>query len=451
MSNSGECLPIAYRMQREGSQVAVYLHNPRYAQGYEGMLTKIRLQQVKSTLKKSDLVIFDITRPNERYRSDPNPVMAKRDAALLSMFGLKATERSVFGPVAERMMQDAQVVGCARFSEEAELDRMLGYKLAKQIGLRVPESHEFKNFNEGAKFLQAHSGDLWICKPQENEGFTYLEQWPGELLTKMQGEWKEKCKKSWSYILQKVLPKGSVEIDYQGWFDGKVFTTLSYTMEDKFWLTGNYSIQIGCQNTIVWQPKQMNTNGFLHKPLTKIVPHLLNSGYRGPVNITAMVSRSDQSVNWLEATFRFGYDALYAELAMLEDPITTFFYSGFRGKFKKGFAAAERVTIPPFPYHDDRLLEVMAKGVDIVNAAETQWFWMEDVRKSKSGWLECPGADAIIGVVTHVADTIEEASNGVYAKIPKIKIGAKKQVRTDLGDRAQRHIARLKQWNFIVS
>ena len=103
MSNSGEILPIAYRMQREGAQVAVYLHNPKYNRGYDGLLNKVKLSALKQTFNKSDLVIFDITRPNEKFRAHPNPEMVKRDAALLAMFGLKSKERFVFGPVADVM------------------------------------------------------------------------------------------------------------------------------------------------------------------------------------------------------------------------------------------------------------------------------------------------------------------------------------------------------------
>ena len=448
MSNTGEYSPILQKMQMEGAPVVIYLHNPRYRENYDGILEKVKLSQLKPTLKKADLVLFDITRPNERYRSQPDQEMVKRDAALLSMFGLKSSERSVFGPVADVMKQDCDVIGCSRFSEESELDRMLGFKIAKQIGLKVPESHEFQNFKEGAKFLEAHQEAMWICKPQENEGFTYMESWAGELLAKMTGEWADKCKKPWPFVLQKLVPKGSVEIDYEGWTDGRQYTCTSYTMEEKFFMAGNWSMQIGCQNSIVWKNQ---LPGLLSKPLEKILPFLVSAKHKGPVNVTAMVNSATKEIDWLEATFRPGYDAIYAHLALLETPITNFFYSNFRGTFSKGYAAAERITIPPFPYSDPDMLKRQALGVDIKNDMErTPWMWFEDVRKEKDGRLVCAGADGIVGVVTHVGKTVEEASNGVYAKIKRLKIAAKLQLRTDLGKRAQRQIPRLKEWGFEV-
>ena len=446
MSNTGEFSPILHKVQQEGGQGVIYLHNPRYRENYDGILEKVKLTQLKMAHKKADKVIFDITRPNERYRSDPDPEMIKRDAALLTMFGLKSSERSVFGPVADVMKQDSDVIGCSRFSEDAELDRMLGFKIAKQIGLKVPESHEFQNFKEGVKFLEAHQQDLWICKPQENEGFTYMESWEGELLAKMQGEWLEKCKKPWPFILQKLLPKTSVEIDFEGFFDGRRFTRTTYTMEEKFFQTGSWSMQIGCQNTIVWGNQ---FPGLLSNALEKMIPFLLAAKHKGWVNITAMVNSDTKAIEWLEATFRAGYDAIFANLALAEDTITNLIYSDFRGRFKDGYAAAERITIPPFPYSNPEMLKKIAAGVEIKNDMDrTLWFWMEDVKKTKDGRLVCAGADGILGVVTHVGKTIEEAANGVYAKVKRLKIAAKIQLRTDLGKRAQRHIPRLKEWGF---
>ena len=136
---------------------------------------------------------------------------------------------------------------------------------------------------------------------------------------------------------------------------------------------------------------------------------------------------------------------------MLETPISTFFYSGFRGTFRKGYVASQRITIPPFPYHEDDLLKAMATGVDVANAIErTPWFWMEDVRKGDDGVLECAGGDGILGAVTNGGKTIEEAANGVYAKVKRIKVGAKLQLRTDGGRRAQRAIPRLQEWGHEV-
>lgn len=436
MSHSGEILPIAYRMMREGQKVSVYMHSPAHKHNYDGIVDKVKISGLKAALKKADLVIFDITRPNKRTPAD---------LMLLKMFGLKTSCSSVFGPVADKMKQDSQVIGCSKWCEDAELDRMFGYKVAKQLGLKVPESHEFRNFQEGAKFLTGRA-DRWILKPQANDGFTYLEMWPGELLTKFEGEWKRKKVKPFPFVLQKVIY--GIEISTEAWFDGRGFLNHNHTIEDKVWLSGNWGEAIGSQNNIVWRKEQ---EGLLTREIEKLKPILRESGYIGPIDLNCIVNREDHLPYFLEFSPRMGYDAIYCLLSMLDGEISTFFYSGFRGKFVNGYCASQRITIKPFPYATTELLKEWAEGVDIRNPIErTPWFWMEDVKKEADGTLVCGGADGILGVVTAVKPSVKEAADAVYDRIKKLRIGSKIQVRTDLGNRAERAIPRLQEWGLTV-
>ena len=135
-SNSGESLPIAYRLRREGTDASVYLHNPAYRNNYEGLVPKLNLVQLKRTIRQADLVVFDITRPNEK---------TKQDVALLKMFGLKSSSPSVFGPVADKLRKSVKVIGCGTICEEIELGRAKGVELAEKMvkmatGARVAEA-----------------------------------------------------------------------------------------------------------------------------------------------------------------------------------------------------------------------------------------------------------------------------------------------------------------------
>jgi len=433
ITTSGESLPLAYRMRQEGANCEVYIHHPSYFHGYEGIIDRVKLPGLKKAFQKCEMVVFDITRPNKKE---------KWDLTMLAMFGLKSSERSVFGPVADVMKKTHMVVGGANWCEDIELDRALGFKIAKKMGLKIPEWKEFKSFKDGEKFL-ADQKEMWILKPQFNLGFTHKEEWPGELLAKIQ-EWNGKGKKEFPFILQKLVP--GVEISTEAWFDGRDFRTFNHTAEEKLWMTGGLGCAIGCQNTVVWMKE--NEDGLLSREIRKIEPYLRACNYIGPVDLNVIVD--NQTMWFLEFTPRFGYDALYGLLTLLDEPINNFFYKGFRGRWKKGYAAAERLTIPPFPYQDDKLLEEMAAGVRIKNEINrTPWCWFEDVRQGEDG-LEVVGADGIVGVVTAHGKTIEEASNDVYSKIKRLKIAGKLQYRTDLGKRAVKAIAKLQGWGHNV-
>ena len=150
ISNSGECLPIAWRMSLEGAKVAVYIHNPKYRSNYEGIMERVSLGNLRKTLKAADQVIFDITHPNHRK---------PQDMALLKMFGLKTSSRSVFGPVADKLKKDHQVIGCSEWSEEIELDRKLGSEVGQKIGMAMADTHDFKALQQGCLLYTSDAAD----------------------------------------------------------------------------------------------------------------------------------------------------------------------------------------------------------------------------------------------------------------------------------------------------
>ena len=63
ISNSGEALPIAYRAQKEGQEVFVYIHNSRYRSNYEGLINRVPATKLPGKVKAADAVVFDIIRP----------------------------------------------------------------------------------------------------------------------------------------------------------------------------------------------------------------------------------------------------------------------------------------------------------------------------------------------------------------------------------------------------
>jgi len=84
MSNSGESLPIVWRMKREGADVGIYIHNARYRNNYNGIMPKISFGNLKKQVKKAEVIIFDIN----RYIKPPDK-KSKQDIALLKTFGIK--------------------------------------------------------------------------------------------------------------------------------------------------------------------------------------------------------------------------------------------------------------------------------------------------------------------------------------------------------------------------
>jgi phosphoribosylamine-glycine ligase len=440
ISNSGECLPIVWRMRQEGAKTAVYVHNPKHRTNYEGIMERVSLGNLRKTLKAADQVVFDITHPNHRQ---------PQDLALLKMFGVKTSSRSVFGPVADKLKKDHQVIGCSEWSEEIELDRKLGSEVGQKIGLAISETHDFKALRQGEKFLQGRK-DRWVLKPHDNADLdlTYVEKYPGELRRKFQGELPRRVGEKFSYMLQRAVE--GVEISTEGWFDGTGWKHFNHTIEDKRLMAGDLGPAIGSQGNTVWmkgvRAGTPAPTGLLVEELTRLTPMLKRAGYLGPVDINAIVAE-DRQAYFLEFSPRMGWDALYCLLTLLEGSLTEFFTQGFKGRFGAGFASSQRLSIPPYPYATRDLLATMAKEAPLEGSLNRwPWFWGQDVRLNQDGQLCCAGSDGILGVATGRGETVGEAVGQVHRHLKGMKVGAYRQYRLDGAKRPEKALETLKKW-----
>lgn len=421
----GESLPIAWRLMQEGAECKVYLHQPTHKGNYQGLVPKVNLDGLKAAVKWADLVIFDITRANNK---------TKQDLALLKLFGLPLKSKGVFGPVADKLKKHTQVIGAAAWCEEMELDRAAGAELARNLGLHLPPSQEFTSLKAGAKFLEAHQDRLWVFKPHGNLDLdlTYVEKYSGELLGKMKNGFSGRLGDSVHFLLQEKI-EGTL-VSTEAWWSGAEFVHFNHTVEDKEFLTDGLGPNVGSMLNAVWL--KQNPDGFLVKELRGLAPYLKSAGYVGPWDINCIVR--DGVPYYLEHTPRLGYDAFYCLLTLWQDSLTTFFTQGFKGSFFPGLAVGIRISIPPYPYASPALLKTYARDVPIAHTLQgTPDVWWEDVYLGTGG-LKCAGSDGILGVVTARGKTLGEAVNRVYRTVKKLRIGANLQYRTDLSKAEQR-------------
>lgn len=410
MSNSGESLPIAWRLRREGAEVGIYIHSPQYRSNYTGILPKLSVKELRKQLRGTELVIFDITRPNERK---------KQDIILLKTFGLKSALPSVFGPVADKLKKDHRVIGASVVTEDLELDRRKGMELAKEMGFTVPEYHEFKKLKDGIKFLRDKQ-EMWVFKPNNNKEFTYVENFAGELLTKMLNKRISECE----YILQKKID--GAEVSTEVWIGTQGPRHFNHTIESKTLMDANLGPAIGSQSNTIFIK---NESGLLTAPLTRMADYLKPKGYLGPCDANAIVRKG--TAYFLEWTPRFGYDALYCLLTLLKGSLSDFFLKDFKADFHSGYAVSQRISIPPYPYANPGLRRILAKDTFIKNRLDrSPFFWAQDIY-SDAGEIKCAGADGILGVVTARDKNLEAAWAKVYSAIKKLKIDSYLQYRVD--------------------
>lgn len=427
-SNSGESLPIVWRMKREGADVGIYIHSPRYRKNYRGIMPIIPFSELKKKLKKAELIIFDISKTNEK---------TKNDIVLLKTFGLKASSPSVFGPIADKLSKDHKVIGASAITEDLEMDRHKGINLAQKMGFAIPEMHEFKRLKDGAKFLQ-NSKDLWVFKPENNQDLdlTYVEKFTGELLTKILEEYTQRIGDKCEFILQKKID--GTEVSSEVWVaDGPVH--INQTIENKRLMDGDLGPAIGSQSNTVWIKN--NKEGVIVGPLTKMAYYLKSNGYRGPCDANCIIKGGVPY--FLEWSPRFGWDALYCLLTLVKGKITDFFVNDFKVEFHDKYAVSQRISVPPYPYGIAELRSMYAKDVSIIGKLKDYpRVWFQDVYDENG--LKCAGADGIIGVCSTRGETLEEAWGKLYHSIKKVKICSYIQYRQDGLKVAKKRIERLK-------
>jgi phosphoribosylamine-glycine ligase len=430
MSNSGESLPIVWRLRREGINAGIYLHNPQYRRNYDGLLAKIPFRDLKKQLNSAQVIVFDITRPNEK---------TKQDVALLKLFGIKASAPSVFGPVADKLKKDHTVIGASAFTEQLELDRRKGAELAKEIGFALPEAHEFNTLKEAAKFLKGRK-DLWVFKPHNNEDIdlTYVEKFAGELITKLLDEYLVRIGDDCEHMLQRKIE--GTEVSSEVWIGKQGPVHFNHTVETKRLMDADLGPAIGSQSNTVWIER--DKKGLLVSLLTKMASRLHKEGYIGPCDANCIISEGKPY--FLEWSPRFGYDALYCLLSLVKGKLSDFFLKDFDVEFHTGYAASQRISIPPYPYSDRVQRKNYAEGVSILSSLKHMpFFWAEDVRMNADK-LQCAGADGILGVVTGRGASLGAAWGSVYRSIRKLKVCSYLQYRTDGFKQAEKRTRGLK-------
>lgn len=427
-SSSGEFLPIAWRLRREGTDCSIYVHLPQYRKNYRGIMKTLGLQDLRKAVRKADIIIADIVRPNERK---------KCDIALLKSFGCKVSSQTVYGPILDKLSKDHRVIGSSVLTDELELNRAKGMEIAEKMGFAIPETHQFKRLKDGAKFLDGRK-DLWVFKPENNQDLdlTYVEKFTGELLTKILEEYTQRIGDKCDFILQKKID--GTEVSSEVWVaEGPVH--FNQTIENKRLMDADLGPAIGSQSNTVWLKN--NEDGVIIGPLTKMANYLKSNGYIGPCDANCIMKGGVPY--FLEWSPRFGWDALYCLLTLIKGKITEFFVNDFKADFHEGFAASERLSIPPYPYGIPELRRLYAKDVSIIGKLKDYpMFWAQDVYDENG--LKCAGADGILGVVAARGKSLEEAWGRVYNAIKKVKVCSYVQYRTDGLKKAVKRFERLK-------
>ena len=388
----GDSLGVAWRLQYEGHEVKLFLEDKQAQGQFKGILEQITIEE------------------GEKW----NP-----DYIIFGMVG--------FGKEADRLSKKFPVFGASSIMDRLEYDRKFALQTLKKAGIKIPKHEEFKNAAEADKFLTANPGK-WVLKPFGNKGndLTYVGEDAKDLAEFIHREEKNL---SDGFLLQEFV-KGleiSTEVFYS---EGIPILPSNNTFETKKFMNDDLGPTVGCSSSVVW--KSFNNLPY-NKTLKKLEPFMKETKYTGPLDINCIISDKDKQMYALELTGRLGYSAIYALMKLVPE-LGEFIADVCDGiseaPYKEGYAAALRVTIPPYPLDDknpdnkDKLLVPLynqrAKGVPIEVEFGEDIIPLDVCEENKK--FVCSGFDGIVAK----APPKEKMKKG-------IKEGIKSNVKTKKG------------------
>lgn len=238
-----------------------------------------------------------------------------------------------------------------------------------------------------------------------------------------------------------------VRVITEMWFNGEEPTLFLHSLPNQKWLTGNLGMEMGSQSNCLWVK---NKDGLLTEELQRLAPVLNKANYTGPVSVDCTVNSRDKKPYFNNWRFGFRYDGIFCLLLLLGKSIAKFISGDFTIS-NDNFSCSERITIAPYPYTNEGLLDEMARGVRLnLKMNDMNGFWGQDI-KNEDDEIKCAGNDGILGVMTSTGKKIEAGFGEIFKAIRKLDIETPLQFRIDGAKESSKRFKKLNDWNICIN
>jgi phosphoribosylamine-glycine ligase len=407
-------LPVALRLQQEGCEVTVGQiediakiapvdeqpeketaeHKRRRLSLYEGMIKKVPAEKlVEHILKETDpsqcFVFFD---DNCQFR-----------------YADKLRGRGFHGnfPTAEDHRLEMSRAAAKEFVDK---------HYAK---LMVAEKKEFRKASDGIAFLKDNE-EFWVLKSQGESGRTIVPEVPdpamanAQLIEALQKDAAEY--ENGGYVLElRINPV--IELTPQIIFYNGERVCTNVDIENKPLGSGNISVQTGCAADLVFATE-------LSDKINEIAfPGIVDEMARNHEGLfvwdaSLLIDARSGKIYFGEyCSNRFGYNALFSEIALSGGSASRYFEHIVAGKspYRQGQVAA---SVRLFNLQrDNGNYQAGLRLAYPENAEPNLWLW--DVKKSKDGYVST-GFDRNVLVATATGPSVAEAVNKVYKMVEAV-------------------------------
>ncbi len=358
-----------------------------------------------------------------------------------------------FGPKAEQLRSEGKpVVGGSPYTDKLELDREFGQSELNLAGVDILPSWNFTSFDTAIEFVKANP-DRYVLKPsgkaqnekellfigQEADGKDVL-----QVLEHYKANWSKKIKE---FLIQKYAD--GVEIAVGAFFNGKDFVLpICVNFEHKRLFPNELGPSTGEMGTAMYFSK---TSPVFDRTLSKMKDKLTASKYVGYIDINCIVN--GKGIWPLEWTCRFGYPTISIQMEGITSDWGTFLLQLARGeeaqlRTKKGYQVGVVVTIPPWPFEDDKAFKKYSEGATILFRRQSlDGIHIGEVKLEEGDW-HIAGNSGYALVVTGSGGTMSDAIDKAYQNVKNVMI-PNMFYRNDIGHRWTRESDVLLSWGYI--
>ena len=378
---------LAMKLTREGNAVRLHIGDPEARNIFEGLADKV--DDWKQSLAWAECVVFLDNKCVDIWR------------------------------------ECVKTKPCYQGSEagqKLEKDRLFSGKLAKEIGMEVPESLSVKTVAEVEKHLSAHPVKhvlKFTGGTCDSDDVLLGEYDDGRDLLRF-CRFIEESGKKWDEIeIQEKID--GLEVGMAGYFDGEKFDKdVELNFQMKRFAAGDGGNGVGFltgeTGTLIRFVTQKNE--FYKRTLGAVAPYLKKVGYRGECDIGTIVS-PDGKIYFIEFTPRTGVPDYVIQWELRETPVGDLIYQVATGKLtdknkvRAGWAMGVVVMTPGFPDPDSS--EKRSVGLPILGYdGQEDHCALFEARKGKDGLEISEGGYGYPCVMTGRGPTAESAIRRTY-------------------------------------
>lgn len=423
ISQNGDAGGVGRQLQREGNEVCIFLKNPLAKQTLKGIIPQV--SSIRLGLNEvPDVVIFD-------------------------MVGM--------GREADRLRDSGhKVLGGGAWNDKLELDRKFSMKTMDSLGIRSPRSYAFQNMKAAIEFAETHK-KLLVLKPFDNKNaaFTFVPKTQDQLIGFMLHLKKDRGVDG-KILLQEFVD--GTEISTEVWYaQGRPVAFPNSTFETKKLFQGDVGPSTGSQTSVVFNYPKREPK-VIQQSLKKLSLFLERIRYTGPLDINGIVRKGRF---WgIEFTPRMGYNAIYAWIRTLSEPLGDVLQRLALGdtspiRVKEGFGYSMRVSIPPYPFQpEDKEIrrkiyqETRNQSFSGLNQEEMKKVFPLDLYDHK-GELYTAGFDGAVAEITGFGANLFDAEHEAVEIFRKLQL-PQKQARLDGGRVADQRMFEMRRQGYEV-